>query len=103
MSAPLTGLKKDGDHLLLRWQDGLAARISVRQLRLACPCAFCVNEVTGERMLDPSSIPASMSLKDMQPVGHYAYRILFEDGHDTGLFTLEALRGLGEGAQEVGP
>jgi ATP-binding protein involved in chromosome partitioning len=103
MSAPLTGLKKDGDHLLLRWQDGLAARISVRQLRLACPCAFCVNEVTGERMLDPDSIPDSMALKDMQPVGHYAYRILFEDGHDTGLFTLETLRSIGEAAQEVGP
>jgi DUF971 family protein len=103
MSAPLTGLKKDGDHLLLRWQDGLAARISVRQLRLECPCAFCVNEVTGERMLDPDSIPDSMALKDMQPVGHYAYRILFEDGHDTGLFTLETLRRIGEAAQEVGP
>lgn len=103
MSAPLTGLKKDGDHLLLRWQDGLAARISVRQLRLACPCAFCVNEVTGERMLDPDSIPDFMVLQDMQPVGHYAYRILFEDGHDTGLFTLETLRSLGEAAQEVGP
>lgn len=103
MNAPLTGLKKDGDHLILRWQDGLTARIPVRDLRIGCPCAFCVNEVTGERMLDAASVPDSLGLKDMQPVGHYAYRILFEDGHDTGLYTLETLRSLGEAAQEVGP
>lgn len=103
MGAPLTGLKRDGHHLLLRWQDGLAARIPVRELRLRCPCAFCVNEVTGARMLDPAGVPDPLGLKDMQPVGHYAYRILFEDGHDTGLYTLEALRGLGETFGEDGP
>ncbi len=32
----------------------------------------------------------------MSPVGHYAYRIRFSDGHDTGLFTLDYLRLLGK-------
>ena len=32
----------------------------------------------------------------MRPVGHYAYAIAFSDGHDTGIFTLEFLRQLGE-------
>jgi DUF971 family protein len=31
----------------------------------------------------------------MDPVGSYAYRILFSDGHDTGIFTLDLLRALG--------
>jgi len=102
MTVPLIGLKREQDRLLLRWQDGLEVRIPVRELRLRCPCAFCVNEVTGERMIDPETIPASVALRDMQPVGHYAYRILFGDGHDTGLYTLEALRRICEAFQEIG-
>jgi DUF971 family protein len=31
----------------------------------------------------------------MEPMGRYAYAIHFSDGHDTGLFTLDALRALG--------
>jgi DUF971 family protein len=31
----------------------------------------------------------------MDPVGNYAYRILFSDGHETGIFTLDLLRRLG--------
>jgi len=102
MTVPLTGLKREQDHLLLRWEDGLEVRVPVRELRLRCPCAFCVNEVTGVRMIDPKEIPPSVALQDMQPVGHYAYRILFGDGHDTGLYTLEALRDISEVFQEIG-
>ena len=32
----------------------------------------------------------------MTPVGHYAYCIDFSDGHNTGIFTLESLREMGE-------
>jgi DUF971 family protein len=32
----------------------------------------------------------------MDPVGHYAYGIHFSDGHNTGIYTLESLRELGE-------
>lgn len=92
METQLTGLKREGDHLRLSWSDGLVGNLSIRDLRIGCPCAFCVNEVTGERMVNPDDIPADLNLKDMQPVGRYAYRVLFDDGHDTGLFTLEELR-----------
>jgi len=36
-----------------------------------------------------------ITIRHMDPVGNYAYRILFSDGHDTGIFTLELLRELG--------
>jgi DUF971 family protein len=39
-----------------------------------------------------------LSIADVRPVGSYAYTIVFSDGHDTGIFTLERLRELGEAA-----
>jgi DUF971 family protein len=92
MSAHLTALAREGDGIRLSWSDGLESVLNVRALRISCPCAFCVNELTGKRMLDPDTVSAEIALKDMQPVGNYAYRVLFDDGHHTGLFTLDDLR-----------
>lgn len=65
-------------------------------MRIECPCAFCVSEVTGKRLLDPETVPDDLQLKDMQPTGNYAYRLLFSDGHHSGIFKLELLRALSE-------
>ena len=40
--------------------------------------------------------PKAAPIKAMKPVGNYAYGIAFSDGHDTGIYTLEILRSLGE-------
>jgi DUF971 family protein len=98
MESRLTGLKREGDHLRFTWSDGLMSTLSIRELRISCPCAFCVNEITGVRQVNPDDIPKDIGMKDMQPIGRYAYRILFDDGHDTGLFTLEELRSRGQEA-----
>ena len=66
------------------------------ELRLQCQCAHCVNEWTGERILDPATIPADITIEKMEPVGGYAIRIHWSDGHSSGLYTWERLRGLGE-------
>jgi len=92
MDSRLTGLKREGDQLRFTWSDGLVSALGIRELRISCPCAFCVNEITGVRQVNPKEIPEDIGLKDMQPVGRYAYRVLFDDGHDTGLFTIEELR-----------
>jgi DUF971 family protein len=92
MSEHLTGLARTEDGIRLSWSDGLESELSIRELRQTCPCAFCVNELTGQRMLDPDSVAEDIALTDMQPVGNYAYRLLFDDGHHTGLFTLDDLR-----------
>ncbi len=39
---------------------------------------------------------APLTIAAMKPVGRYAYGIDFSDGHDTGIFTLESLRELGQ-------
>lgn len=96
MDARLIALRKKEGAVSFRWSDGLERDLPVRALRLACPCALCVHEVTGRPLLDPESVPADLALRDMQPVGNYAYRILFSDGHDSGIYTLERLRALAE-------
>lgn len=90
----LTGLRRSDGGIRLSWADGQDSELTVRALRIACPCAFCVDEITGKRRLDPDTIPPAIELADMQPVGRYAYRLLFGDGHDSGIYTLELLRRL---------
>ncbi|TAH34570.1 MAG: DUF971 domain-containing protein [Planctomycetota bacterium] len=96
MDAHLTGLRRSDAGVVFQWSDGLRAELRPRQLRLRCPCAACVSETTGRRLLDPALIAGDLMLADMQPVGRYAYRCLFGDGHDTGIYTLEHLRELCE-------
>ena len=92
METRLIGLKRESDFIRLTWSDGLVCSLGIRELRIGCPCALCVNEITGKRQVVAEDIPQDIGLEDMQPVGNYAYRLLFDDGHDTGLFTLEELR-----------
>lgn len=61
-------------------------------LRGQCVCAHCVNEWTGEQILDPASIPADITIEKMELVGSYAVRINWSDGHNAGLYTWERLR-----------
>ena len=42
----------------LSWEDGKKAEIRFRDLRLVCPCAACVDEWTGAKLLDPSQVRA---------------------------------------------
>jgi len=65
-------------HLAISWADGLKSLFDVRELRLACACANCVDEWTGER------------------VGRYAIQIDWSDGHDTGIYAFDRLRAIAE-------
>lgn len=78
----------------LDWADRPGGAIGFRELRLACPCAACVSELTGEKLLDPAAVPPDIAPADVSLAGHYALRVRWPDGHDTGLFTWDHLRGL---------
>ncbi len=82
------------DELGVQWQDGTHDLISVRALRLACPCAACVEEWSGKPLLDPDRVPADISLKKLESVGRYAIHPLFSDGHTSGIFHFDRLREL---------
>lgn len=72
-------------------------QLPFRFLRGECQCAQCVNEWTGARILDPATVPEDISIELMELVGAYAVRIHWSDGHQSGLYTWERLRKLGDG------
>jgi DUF971 family protein len=97
-------LKNDGDALVIAWNDGAVHRLKWTDLRKACPCATCRGE--REHAEPPPLLPVlkpqeAQPLKPtaMHPMGNYAYSIHFSDGHNTGIYSLEFLRGLGESAE----
>lgn len=82
------------------WSDGVDMRISARNLRLACPCAECVDEWTGRPRLNPEGVPTSISVTDISPVGNYALMFTFSDGHALGIYPFKLLRAF---ARNTGP
>jgi DUF971 family protein len=78
----------------IRWKDGEEIVYPARFLRFHCPCAMCQDEMTGERRLQESSMANDVHPETILPVGHYAIQIYYSDGHNTGIYTWETLRGL---------
>ena len=76
----------------VRWADGHESVWSARALRLLCPCAQCVDEVTGEPLLDPATVPDDMRALGARLVGRYAVEFAWSDDHSTGMYTFELLR-----------
>jgi ATP-binding protein involved in chromosome partitioning len=54
---------------------------------------MCQEEMTGRPLLDPATVPADIAATAIRLVGSYAIRITWSDGHDTGIYTYEWLRG----------
>jgi len=88
-----TDIRAEGNRLAVCWGDR-QAEFPLAWLRGQCECAQCVNEWTGQAILDPSTIPADIRIEKMELVGGYAVRIYWSDGHNTGLFTWKKLRAL---------
>ncbi|HEX6090488.1 MAG TPA: DUF971 domain-containing protein [Gemmatimonadales bacterium] len=79
--------------LLVEWDDrGHAYLYGARGLRLACPCAECVEEMSGRPLLDPRGIPEDVRPVSIALVGAYGIRVVWSDGHSTGIHTFEGLR-----------
>jgi DUF971 family protein len=80
--------------LTLTWDDGIHSSVGARKLRQNCPCAECVEEMTGRRTLDPETVSEDMKLLEVAPVGNYAVTFRFGDAHGTGIFNWAYLRQL---------
>ncbi|MCS7045227.1 MAG: DUF971 domain-containing protein [Gemmataceae bacterium] len=95
-----TALRKNGEDLLeIDWSDGHRSVYHWTNLRQHCPCAGCREERDKPpdpfRILKPAELLPLKPVK-IEPIGYYAYKITWSDGHDAGLFTLEHLRKLCE-------
>lgn len=92
-------LRREGDGLRINWDDGHSTFIVWRVLREACPCAGCIEKrakpVDPFRVLSDKEVAAGDPQPvSMKPIGHYAYQIVWNDGHDSGIYTLDSLRSL---------
>ena len=79
----------------IEWKDGVVSEYKARALRLACPCASCIEEGTGRPLLDPATVPQDILLFGSELVGRYGLSFMWSDGHRTGIFAWPKLRELG--------
>jgi DUF971 family protein len=95
-----TELKVDKDRRLLTvaFDDGASFGLPAELLRVMSPSA----EVQGHSPEERVTVPGKKAVRILriEPVGNYAARIVFDDGHDTGLYTWTYLRELGENREE---
>ena len=97
MVEPVQIVEEDDSTIAIKWSDDSETRFTAYELRRSCPCAGCINEWTGQKMLDDSRVPEDISFKHTSIVGRYALNFHFSDGHDTGIFSFAFLRGLSAG------
>lgn len=85
--------------LEITWNDGHASVYPLRYVRAECPCAGCRTEREEAKsnpfhVVSGSVTPASITVADVEPVGRYGMRIVWKDGHATGIYTFEYMRGI---------
>jgi DUF971 family protein len=93
---PTQIIEENDTEISITWSDNAVTNYRASQLRRSCPCAGCVNEWTGEKMLEDKNIPDDLSFDHITIVGRYALNFHFSDGHDTGIFSFNFLRNLSE-------
>ena len=96
MIEPLQVIEESDSEISIVWSDDAETKYNAADLRRNCPCASCVNEWTGEKILRDESVPDELHFTHTSIVGRYALNFHFSDGHDTGIFTFKFLRGLSE-------
>ncbi len=87
--------RKAAAELRIRFDDGFEGVIPYELLRVESPSAETQGHGAGDRPPPPSG-KKSVGVTGADPVGRYAVRIRFTDGHDTGLYTWAYLRELAE-------
>jgi len=87
-------LRQDRRSLAVTFDDGVTHEISAEMLRVLSPSA----EVQGHSPEQRKTIGGkqNVAITAVDPVGNYAVRLTFDDGHNTGIFTWGYLRKLGD-------
>jgi ATP-binding protein involved in chromosome partitioning len=116
MNSPrLTEAKRYDKELRLAWNDGRRDELPGEKLRMECPCAEC-REARGDTShaqpltakksalkIITSTKEEQITLKSIWSVGNYALGIEWADGHNSGIYTYELLRTLGEAPKQQTP
>ncbi len=88
--------QKNSITLGIKWSDNQEFLYDVRTLRALCPCAGCQAQRPANELLE------QVRPKTITSVGSYALKIDFNDGHNTGIYSFEFLKDLGEQQKKQG-
>ena len=92
-------LSKTKDSLFVKFDNGYETTLSAELLRVESPSAEVQGHGVGQKTT-PSG-KANVNISALDPVGNYAIRISFSDGHDTGLFSWDTLYDYGKRQQQL--
>lgn len=85
--------------LEVSFSDGASFRIPFELLRIYSPSAEVQGHGPGQQVLQTGK--REVRIEDIEPVGHYAVKPRFSDGHDSGLYTWPYLYALGRDQQQL--
>ncbi len=77
----------------MRFDDGSSFELPFEYLRVYSPSAEVQGHGPGQEVLQFAK--EKVQIKAVEPIGHYAVRLVFDDGHDTGLYSWKYLYELG--------
>lgn len=86
-------LRKDKRHLAVAFDNGESYNLPAEYLRVSSPSAEVQGHSAAERKLVAGK--KNVTILEVQPVGNYAVRLLFDDTHSTGIFTWDYFAALG--------
>ena len=92
-------LSKSKDSLFVKFDNGYETTLSAELLRVESPSAEVQGHGIGQKTTPAGK--AEVTISGLEPVGNYAIRISFSDGHNTGLFSWDILYDYGQRQQQL--
>lgn len=83
--------------LELKWPDDVVHKLPVEYLRVYSPSAEVRGHGPGQEVLQINK--QDVNITAIEPIGHYAVKLTYDDGHDSGLYDWALLRDLGDNHQ----
>jgi DUF971 family protein len=91
------------ESVIVHWEDGHVSTFPSGYLRIKCPCATCSNEAGSHDTpiklgmslpVLPQKARSGIHARNIEPVGYYAVRIEWSDGHSAGIYSFTYLRSI---------
>ncbi len=85
----------ENKYLWIKWSDETESKISLQRMRELCPCATCLAERDNQsKNYIPLLLSGQITVSGIEAVGSYAIQIIWQDGHDTGIYEYPFLKNL---------
>ena len=92
-----TAVEKTSERTLsISWSNRQRADYDVVDLRRACTCAHCVDEMTRVQILKPEQVSDAVRPVKVCSLGRYALAIDWTDGHNSSIYSWDRLQALAD-------